>query len=110
MQISSLSRFAKPEFRSSKKNIRMFERKNLVKISFMILLILPEISNSQIDSTQQKLTESLDLISNKAFRVIDNKYSVLQNLVERKTERMLNQMQKKEAVLQRRMESKDSIK
>jgi hypothetical protein len=66
--------------------------------------------NAQIDSAQEKLTRSFSSISNKSLQLIDNRYSLLQKIVETKTEKMLRRMQKKEMGLQQEMQGKDSVK
>jgi hypothetical protein len=67
-------------------------------------------SAAQSDSSQKTIIESFSNISDKTLRAINNKYSLLDKLVERQTEKMIERMQKKEAGLQKDMQGKDSLK
>jgi hypothetical protein len=82
----------------------------LCAIGSCLLFLAPLNVRSQTDSTQQKIVRSFNSISGKALNAIDNKYSLLQKLIERKTARMLSRMQKREADLEIGMQGKDSIK
>lgn len=62
------------------------------------------------DSTQQKIAQSINSISDKSLNAINSKYSLLQKLIERRTRRMLSRMQQKEADLQGQLQGKDSLK
>jgi hypothetical protein len=79
-------------------------------VCYAILLTCSFAAHAQTDSTQQKLVQSFNTITTKSLHVLDNKYSLLNKLVERKTERMLRHMQKKEQALQQQMQGKDSLK
>jgi hypothetical protein len=84
--------------------------KVLCATGLCLSFLSPLSGRSQTDSTQQKLLGSYNSISAKALNAIDNKYSLLQKLIQRKTARMLSRMQKREAELEKQLQGKDSIK
>jgi hypothetical protein len=65
---------------------------------------------AQSDSSQKNIIESFTNFSDKALNAINNKYSLLDRLIERQTEKMIQRMQKKEAYLEKEMLGKDSLK
>jgi len=67
-------------------------------------------SSHAISDSSQKVLQTLNSLSSRTLNVINNRYSLLDKLVERQTEKMLARMQKKEAALQKQMQGKDSIK
>jgi hypothetical protein len=67
-------------------------------------------SSAQSDSSQKTIIESFSNISDRALNVINNKYSLLDKLIEHQTEKMIARMQKKEAKLEKEMQGKDSVK
>jgi hypothetical protein len=76
----------------------------------LFISLLSNCVKAQSDSSQQKVIASFNQISEKALDNIRNKYSLLQRLIERKTEKMLSRMQSKEAELQQQMQGQDSVK
>jgi hypothetical protein len=62
------------------------------------------------ESSASSLEKSVSTISDKALHVIDNKYNLLDKLIQRQTEKMLRKMQQKEEKLQRKLQSTDSTK
>jgi hypothetical protein len=53
---------------------------------------------------------SLNKLSDRTLQVLNNRYTLLNKLVERQTEKMLRRMQKKELALQAQLQTKDSLK
>jgi hypothetical protein len=53
---------------------------------------------------------SPEKLSDHALQVLNNRYALLNRLVQRQTEKMLLRMQKKELALQRQLQGKDSVK
>jgi hypothetical protein len=53
---------------------------------------------------------SLNTLSDRALHVLNERYTLLNKLVQRQTEKMLQRMKKKELALQAQIQSKDSLK
>ena len=76
-------------------------------IHFIFLLLISATACAQeADSTLLKNIS----ITDRALHAIDNKYSLLDKMIQRKTEKMLRRMQKKELALQNKLQQTDSLK
>lgn len=75
---------------------------------YIVLFCISTHLSAQTDTSQQIL-KTLNGLSEKALNALNNRYSLLDKLVERQTEKMLERMQKKETALQKDMQGKDSI-
>jgi hypothetical protein len=64
---------------------------------------------AQVDSSA-KIIQTLNSLSTKELNAVNNRYSLLDKLIEHQTEKMLQRMQKREASLQKQMQGKDSLK
>ena len=103
--------FAIPRPMQDKSKSRLLRLPHFSKFLFAILFVLVSImASAQIDSAQEKIQQSFNNISDKTLRIIDNKYGLLQKLIEHSTEKALKRMQKNEADLEAEMNGKDSIK
>jgi hypothetical protein len=64
---------------------------------------------AQDQEPTQDIVSTLNNLSDKTLNAIDNKYTFLDKLIQKQTEKMLKRMQKKEGALQKAMQGKDSL-
>lgn len=62
------------------------------------------------DPPSGSVEQTFSNISDRALHIMDNKYSLLDKIIQRQSERMLRRMQKKEEGLQKKLQSTDSMK
>ncbi|GAC1604154.1 MAG: hypothetical protein NVS3B8_15080 [Chitinophagaceae bacterium] len=62
------------------------------------------------ESSPSKIEQSVNTISDRALHIMDNKYTLLDKMIQKQTEKMLRRMQRKEETLQKKLQSIDSVK